>query len=531
MSVTLRLEGLSTRASTNDIRESFVGLDIPDGGVHIIGGLKGEAFVDVATWDNAYQALQMSGLQIRNSIIKISVISSEEKQQALENYKVKDSAHGRNGAHERKKNEGRNANFVKKYFLRLDINDFAPTEDDVRHFFDGVYIEDMLFAKKEESAGEVVVLVMFDNESDATEGYYRYKDSKIIRIRWADHKEWRKHGGKMVNNEDDCISSTSGNSRRRTHSRSPRRRTKSPRRRSKSPQKHSSSSQRLSRSPKRFKRSPLSSSRTPVSDSRSPQSQSEDQDSGIPAEYHVQVTNLSFRANKDDLRRLFHHHVCDEDIVFVYDENGHRTRDCFVTFTRKEHFRKAIVLDQVLFKGHRLQLALTSKKDMQRLLAKSGNVKGDIQAYIYLGNFPPEVTKSDVIKFFKGFTLNEDQIFLLFNKKNTCLGDVLVKFSSSKETSRAERLLDRRMFKDKQISLKLINGDRLTSFLISNGLHMISVDPNECVTQEDDPSEEEASQENDTCDDEPNTEGIDAAEDESAAHKDDSPECVSKEDD
>lgn len=520
MSVTLRLEGLSHRANSYDIRKFFVGLDVPQGGVHITGGPDGEAFVDVSTWDNAYQALQMSGQQIRNSIIKISVVSAEEKQQALENCnKVKDSAHGRNGTDDEKKSkEGREAHSRStSLYLRIDIGNIDLTPKDIRHFFDGVSIKDIVFSKDEESPGKVIVIIMFGNKNGALEGYNRYKDSKILRIAWSDQKEWIKYGGKL--DEDDCISSTSGN-RKRTRSRSPRKRSRSPKR-------HSRSARRSpQRSPRRHTRSPLSSSRTPLSCSRSPASQNEERDSTNPGQYHVQMTNLSYRAKREDIKKLFSNHVRDDHIVFLYDERGHRTRKGFVTFTSKEHFRKALALNKVMFKGHKLYISLISKSEMQKLLPSKRQSSGQVQAYIYLRNFSPDVTKSDVKEFFVGFSLNEDDIFLLFDKKNTCCGDVLVKFSSLEEASKAAKL-DRISFKDKRIPIKVVYDEKLKSFLHSSGLHMMLTDPNECVTQEDDPSEDEVTQENNTCNDEPIPQDMDMPEEDCAVQKDNPPECVS----
>lgn len=43
----LRLKYLSWDADANDIRNFFYGLFIPNGGVRIIGGEEGEAFIDV----------------------------------------------------------------------------------------------------------------------------------------------------------------------------------------------------------------------------------------------------------------------------------------------------------------------------------------------------------------------------------------------------------------------------------------------------------------------------------------------------
>lgn len=45
MSVIIRLQNLPWSANATDIRQFFKGLSIPDGGVHIVGGENGDAFM------------------------------------------------------------------------------------------------------------------------------------------------------------------------------------------------------------------------------------------------------------------------------------------------------------------------------------------------------------------------------------------------------------------------------------------------------------------------------------------------------
>jgi len=55
MSVIIRLQGLSWSASATDIRQFFTGLNIPPGGVRIIGGERGDAFIAFSTDEDARQ--------------------------------------------------------------------------------------------------------------------------------------------------------------------------------------------------------------------------------------------------------------------------------------------------------------------------------------------------------------------------------------------------------------------------------------------------------------------------------------------
>lgn len=48
MSFIIRLQNLPWSANATDIRQFFKGLGIPDGGVHIVGGENGDAFIAFA---------------------------------------------------------------------------------------------------------------------------------------------------------------------------------------------------------------------------------------------------------------------------------------------------------------------------------------------------------------------------------------------------------------------------------------------------------------------------------------------------
>lgn len=45
MNVIIRLQNLPWSANASDIRQFFRGLQIPEGGVHIVGGEEGDAFI------------------------------------------------------------------------------------------------------------------------------------------------------------------------------------------------------------------------------------------------------------------------------------------------------------------------------------------------------------------------------------------------------------------------------------------------------------------------------------------------------
>ena len=84
MSIIIRLQNLPLSARTGDIRKFFGGLRIPDGGVHILGGDKGDAFIAFMSDEDARLAMRKDGGRIKDSRIKLFLSSRMEMQHELE---------------------------------------------------------------------------------------------------------------------------------------------------------------------------------------------------------------------------------------------------------------------------------------------------------------------------------------------------------------------------------------------------------------------------------------------------------------
>ncbi|TNN40625.1 RNA-binding protein 12 [Liparis tanakae] len=84
MAVVIRLQGLPIVAGTMDIRHFFSGLTIPDGGVHIVGGEHGEAFIVFATDEDARMGMMRTGGAIKGSKVSLLLSSKTEMQNMIE---------------------------------------------------------------------------------------------------------------------------------------------------------------------------------------------------------------------------------------------------------------------------------------------------------------------------------------------------------------------------------------------------------------------------------------------------------------
>ncbi|XP_052895997.1 uncharacterized protein LOC128303172 [Anopheles moucheti] len=84
MSVIIRLQNLPLAANASDVRSFFKGLSIPDGGVHIVGGARGDAFIAFSTDEDARQAMSLNGGYIKNGPISLLLSSRAEMQKVIE---------------------------------------------------------------------------------------------------------------------------------------------------------------------------------------------------------------------------------------------------------------------------------------------------------------------------------------------------------------------------------------------------------------------------------------------------------------
>ena len=81
--VIIRLQNLPLEARSIDIRRFFEGLSIPDGGVHIIGGDKGDAFIAFHSDEDARQAMAKDNQYLCNARIKLYLSSKTEMQNVI----------------------------------------------------------------------------------------------------------------------------------------------------------------------------------------------------------------------------------------------------------------------------------------------------------------------------------------------------------------------------------------------------------------------------------------------------------------
>merc|ERR1712183_865915 len=84
MVVVIRLKNLSRNANPSDIHEFFKKFKIPNGGVQIMGGEDGIAFILFNSEEDARRALQLDGGVLCGTAIKLTLSNRAEMDQMIE---------------------------------------------------------------------------------------------------------------------------------------------------------------------------------------------------------------------------------------------------------------------------------------------------------------------------------------------------------------------------------------------------------------------------------------------------------------
>ncbi|XP_029308345.1 RNA binding motif protein 12Bb isoform X2 [Cottoperca gobio] len=489
MAVVIRLQGLRVTAGSEDIRKFFTGLKIPDGGVHIIGGEREEAFVIFASDEDARRAMIRSGGCIKASPVTLLLSSKAEMQNLLEKStkdveldqkrRLEENARhtrrsvdpeaGRRSAsrsdytpppqHQRAPNTNDDSVHV---FLKG--MPFSVTEEEVREFFSDLLIDEMILLKNGYGSKNGKGLVKFATREDANEALKRdrkYIGSRYVEIALTTAADWRRVTGKvsMAGNTGDNIE-----------------RERSPVRNQRNP--HHGRSQ-----------SPLA---------QMPVAPSED-------EYCVLMENLSYSVEKEDIKRLFRNAKLEDDqILHLIGSDGRRTRSVFVLFKNLRDYCDALTPEKRQFMNRMIHTRPISREKMITLLQSQsvdvgppGNsemFQESLPSYpndpydtekmcLFVRNLPFDVRKVEIMDFFHGFNITEDKVFVLHDHKGAGVGKALVLFLSEAEAMSALSLNGQR-FLGSELLLKCISRSQM---------RQLGVEPpmgQETIMQEPQPREE-----------------------------------------
>lgn len=456
MAVVIRLQGLSISAGSQDIRKFFGGLRIPDGGVHIVGGDLEEAFIIFGSDEDARIAMTKSGDYIKGSPVKLLLSSKTEMQNILERSSVNllvdqrkiskdiqrhleigdlrglrhsagDDMGGRSSHRlgHSPMQKRRAIGFGKEERqLLLRGMPFAVTEQDVHKFFAGLIVDEVVLMQNNRGQNNGNGLVTFASKEDATDGLKRHKEyigTRFVEIYTL--KEWQRVFGELPGGVP--VSGMSERSQR-------------------SPQ----CSQEISQ---------YGRSRSPLGHGPSPSSTSD---------YCVLLENLSYSTEKRDVLKFFSKARLENDqILYLRDDGGSRTRSAFVLFKSLQDYRDALDRDNKIMVNRHISVRPISRERMITLLeGQKSKSHGSEKNCVHVKFNILDVRKAEVMDFFSWLNLSEKNIILLRDDEGNGLGEALVSFQNEEEAIEASSLNGRR-FLGSEVRLRLISDSEMQDLI------------------------------------------------------------------
>ncbi|KAJ8004844.1 hypothetical protein DPEC_G00140520 [Dallia pectoralis] len=474
MAVVIRLQGLRITAGSQEIRTFFSGLKIPDGGVHIIGGDRQEAFIIFASDEDARRAMTRSGCPINGSPVHLLLSSRSEMLSIVEESMKKPEVNQQRPPKKGNKRPVRGAIVeppLKKGYPEASVRSRSPsqkslspansrdelylllrgmpynaTEQSVRTFCSGLAVEDIVLMKNDNGKPNGKGIVKFKFRMDAIQCLKRHKKymgTRFVEVNQSSEDQWFKAGG------------------------------------GKEPGKFGSGKFRRGPSPAHTSRCPVdrARSRSPVAD----RSQNED--------FCVLVENLPYTVEKKDIKKLFHPASLNYDqILHLRDAMGNETRCVFVLFGNLKDYCSALTHDKKIFLNRYVHVSPISKEKMvtmlesfenpsvcrspsvrsrsrseERLPRQTVDTYGSQKICLYVRNLPFDVRKLEILGFFLGFRVSEENVVLLRDSKGNGLGEALVIFQSEEEAMGAESL-NGQAFLGANVILKCISVAQMREF-------------------------------------------------------------------
>lgn len=520
----VRLRGLDTNASAEDVRKFFGDFKIPDGGVFIVGGTFGEAFIAFQSEEEGSLALQLHGQLLKDSHVDLHVSSMLEVEHKFDVFlKSKKSSSKSSAKHKVRPFDPRTADLDASDTTQLPVRsaedssldterafllgvctllqglpasqtnvaasdliehpsphpttDVIPgyirvfglplstTRQDICHFFKGLDIQEVLLNVK--IGIHFGCMVKFGSFQDATDALSFNKCSlgtTCVEVRTATEKMWLSvlNEHKDVCHEEKLKQNPLKDTQNFNYDNSKRSRKRT------------------------FKQDLQSKSENIESNGQFTDAPSENQ------QHIVMVSNLPVTITKTEIKELFGcPDIAHTNVIHLLDTYKNRTDKAFIIFSKREDYDYAINLSGCHVGSHAIDVKHITKEQMNSMMDKAlkqntqvktkqklRKIGNDIEEQnrelcttartcVYIRNMPADVRKSQIRSIFTENKLREEDITLLHDSDGMSSGEAVVHFQS--QTNAALALMHHGMeFLGSKLLLTPISVKQMENILANN---------------------------------------------------------------
>ncbi|KAF4075962.1 hypothetical protein AMELA_G00224920 [Ameiurus melas] len=196
-------------------------------------------------------------------------------------------------------------------------------------------------------------------------------------------------------------------------------------------------------------------------------------------EYCVMVKNLPKTVTKTEIRGLFScHDIPNSKILHLLDKWNKRTSTAFIIFTQPEEYTLAMNMNGVAVGSQIIDVSSITKEKMWDLMFQNRCTDSErarpcstqtrpVLSCIYARNFPAAVRKAEVKAFFGVYDLSEEDIELLKDENGNGIGEAVIRFECEERAREARRLHGER-FRQEHILLTCISPQQMKDILHKN---------------------------------------------------------------
>lgn len=474
----LRLRGLDTKASAEDVRRFFGDFAIPDGGVFIVGGAFGEAFIAFHSDEEGLLALQLHGQFLMDSQVDLHVSNMLEVEHKFDLFlKRRRSSSNSCAKHKVRSVSPRNASLEpfdttqlpagaaednsldtgRAFLLGVctllqaipssqtnvaasdSIEQPSPdrtteiipgyirvfglppttTKQDLCHFFKGLNVQEVLLnIKLGLHFGSLVKFASFQDATDALSFNECSMGTSCVEVRTATEKMWL---SALQEQKDVC--------------------------------------HEVKLKPNLFKDtqnydSSKWSRKRPFNQDFQTKSPKFEFDSQSIEQHIIMVSNLPVTITKTEIKELFGcPNIAHTNVLHLLDAYKNRTDTAFIIFNKREDYDYAINLSGCHVGSRTIDVKHITKEEMNSMMdkplkqnthtkkpQKTGKIDNTeelnhelcttARTCVYIRNMPADVRKSQIRALFTENKLREEDITLLRDRDGMSSGEAVVQFQS-----------------------------------------------------------------------------------------------------